>query len=175
MSQCSIPLNNIKIAAPCPADWNGMVGNDRVRFCGQCNLNVYNLSSMSRKEAEDLIQSTEGRLCIRFYKRKDGTVITDNCPVGLRALKRRVNRIASAAISAVLSFTAGLGLASALREQEVPNVGVMAPREAVMGDMVAPSKPEPKTVDAPKPEVGQLLPLQGKVLITPPTKRQKKH
>src|SRR5882724_5826594 len=148
MSKCSIPLNNIKVAAPCQADWNGMIGNDRVRFCCQCNLNVYNLSSMSRKDAEDLIQSTEGRLCVRYYRRNDGTVITDNCPVGLRALKLRTKRILNAVASAVLSFAAGLGVSSAFIEKVKPNVGVMgttAIRESVMGDVgPAPSQNPPR-------------------------------
>ncbi len=53
-----------------------MIGGDRVRFCGQCQLNVYNLSAMSRYEAESLIARTEGRLCVRFFRRKDGSILT---------------------------------------------------------------------------------------------------
>lgn len=33
-------LESIRIAAPCKADWNAMTGDERVRFCGQCKLNV---------------------------------------------------------------------------------------------------------------------------------------
>ena len=104
------PLNNVRVASPCPADWDQMLGNDRSRFCGQCNLNVYNLSAMSRSEAEDFIARSEGRVCIRLYRRKDGSIITENCPVGLRALKKRMSRIAVALASAILTFLAGLGL-----------------------------------------------------------------
>jgi hypothetical protein len=49
---------------------------------------VYNLSGMSRVEAESLIQSKEGSLCVRFFQRADGTIITDDCPVGLRVVRR---------------------------------------------------------------------------------------
>src|SRR5436305_97227 len=90
-----------------------MIGNQRVRFCGQCQLNVYNLSSMSRREAESLISQTEGRLCVRFYRRKDGSIITQDCPVGLRALKRRALRVKRAVASALLGFMAGLGMNAA--------------------------------------------------------------
>src|SRR5215469_12583661 len=107
-SKCS--LDNVKVAAPCPADWDGMIGNERVRYCGQCNLNVYNISAMSRKDAENLIAKTEGRLCIRYYQRKDGTILTDNCPVGLRTIRRQVKRRVTAVLSAVLSFFAGIGV-----------------------------------------------------------------
>jgi hypothetical protein len=39
-------LDEIEIATPCPASWEAMTGDDRSRFCGQCRLNVYNLSAM---------------------------------------------------------------------------------------------------------------------------------
>ncbi len=77
-------LDNIAIAEPCQASWDDMSGNERVRFCGDCKLNVYNFSAMSRSEAEGMARTTEGRLCVRFYRRADGTVLTRDCPVGLR-------------------------------------------------------------------------------------------
>ncbi len=101
-------LERLRIAAPCKAEWGEMMGNDRVRFCGQCQKNVYNLSHMKRKEAERLILNREGDLCVGFYRRSDGTVITANCPVGLRAMKRRVSRLSTAFLSAAMSFIGGL-------------------------------------------------------------------
>lgn len=62
----SLPLSRIRIAAPCAAEWKWMYGDDRVRFCSQCNLNVYNLSAMTTKEAELLILRTEELRCVRF-------------------------------------------------------------------------------------------------------------
>ncbi len=109
MRRFTSPLANGSVAAPCPADWDGMIGGDRVRFCSQCQLNVYNLSTMSKFEAESLIARTEGRLCVRFYRRRDGSILTDNCPVGLRALRRRALRIKTAVASSVLGFLAGVG------------------------------------------------------------------
>ena len=79
-----------------------MIGDDRVRHCSQCNLNVYNLSAMSGREAEELVSKREGRICVRFYRRKDGTVLTENCPVGLKVVLRRVSRIAGIALSAAM-------------------------------------------------------------------------
>ncbi len=35
-------LENVRIASPCSASWDDMVGDERVRFCGQCTKNVYN-------------------------------------------------------------------------------------------------------------------------------------
>ena len=96
-------LNNVRIASPCSADWEKMVGDERVRHCNQCNLNVYNLSALSGLEAHDLVAKHEGRLCVRFYHRKDGTVLTRNCPVGLKIVMRRVSRVAGIALSAAMS------------------------------------------------------------------------
>ena len=109
MSQFTSPLDHVHIAAPCKADWNNMLGDERVRFCGQCSLNVYNLSEMTKSDAELLVARTEGRLCVRFYRRTDGSILTRNCPEGLRALKRRLSRVASAVGTALVSFLAGLG------------------------------------------------------------------
>lgn len=58
-----------------------MSGDDRVRFCSDCKLNVYNLAGMTRREATELITLQEGRLCVRFFRRKDGTLVTRDCPV----------------------------------------------------------------------------------------------
>jgi hypothetical protein len=81
-----------------------MVGDERVRHCSECNLNVYNLSAMTKREIEQLVAAHQGqRLCTRFYRRADGTVITQNCPWSFRALKRRASRVAGAVLSALLS------------------------------------------------------------------------
>jgi hypothetical protein len=110
MAHFNNPLDNVRIATPCNADWDQMIGNERTRFCGQCSLNVYNLSGMTRSEAESLIGNSEGRLCIRYYRRKDGAILTQDCPVGLAAIRRRMSAVARAVSSAVLSFLAGLGV-----------------------------------------------------------------
>ncbi len=86
-------LENIRIAAPCHVKWEDMQGNDRVRHCSQCSLNVFNLSDMTRAEAESLIQTATGRLCIGFYQRPDGTILTRDCPVGLAAVRANFTRI----------------------------------------------------------------------------------
>lgn len=110
MSRFNSPLDRVRVAAPCTADWDAMVGDERVRFCHQCERNVYNLSHMSKKEAGALVGRAEGRLCVRFYRRADGTILTRNCPVGLSAVRRRVARVAGSALSAVVAFFAGLGI-----------------------------------------------------------------
>lgn len=156
MSRFNNPLDHISVAAPCPADWDGMVGSDRVHYCGQCKLNVYNLSEMTRKEAEALIEGTEGRLCVRFYRRADGTIINRNCPVGLSALKRRLSRIGTAVMSALLGFFGGLGFNAGLSGQDGPTPYEL--RHATIGTMVAPApeRVRVKVVETPTVYEGEM-------------------
>lgn len=100
MTNKTFDLDDIRVASPCSTSWDEMTGDHRVRFCAGCKLNVYNLSAMGRDEAEQLVRNTEKRLCVRFYQRDDGTVLTQDCPVGLRAIVRR----ARTRIAAVASF-----------------------------------------------------------------------
>ena len=125
-------LDHVRIAAPCPADWDRMIGSERVRFCGQCSLNVYNLSGMTRLDAESLIARTEGRLCVRFYRRGDGSIITKDCPVGLRAIRRKVSYVAKAIGSMLIGLFAGMGMHEAFSTSSIVplapgrTMGVMA-------------------------------------------------
>ena len=81
-----------------------MQGDDRVRYCELCNLQVYNIAAMTQREAASLISGTEGRLCARLYRRADGTVITKDCPIGLRAIRRRAARMTAAAFAALVTL-----------------------------------------------------------------------
>ncbi|NJM53994.1 MAG: hypothetical protein HC846_11765 [Blastocatellia bacterium] len=118
MNKFTNPLNNIKIASPCSADWNEMIGNDQKRFCGSCQKNVYNLSEMTKDEAENLLIDSEGRLCVRFYKRADGTILTQDCPVGWAAFKRRVSKTAAAFASLIFGVIGGLGVNALFNKSE---------------------------------------------------------
>ena len=100
-------LPNIKVATPCMADWNAMSGDERVRACGSCNKNVYNLSTLTREEAESLIVEKEGRLCVRYFQRKDGTILLKDCSIGIQQKRKR--RVLAAGVVALLGggvFTA---------------------------------------------------------------------
>lgn len=115
MREWSNPLDKLEIASPCSADWNQMFGSARKKFCSECSLNVYDISEMTQKEAEDLILRSEGRLCLRLYKRADGTVITKNCPVGWARVKRRMTRVSGAVAGLLGGFLMGVLGLGALR------------------------------------------------------------
>ena len=93
-------LNDIRIASPCHEAWDRMTGDDRARHCGSCDKTVYNLSAMTADQAAELFLAREGRVCVRLYRRHDGTVLTADCPVGRAArLRRRVRNAALVAAS----------------------------------------------------------------------------
>jgi hypothetical protein len=91
------PLDRLTIPRPCPISWDSMTGDERVRLCSQCKTNVYNLSEMTRKEAEALIIEKEGNLCARIYKRADGTIITNDCRLAVKLIRQTLKRITAAA------------------------------------------------------------------------------
>ncbi len=172
MSNFTNPLKNISVASPCSQDWNAMIGDDRKRYCGECKLNVFNLSGMSRAEAENLILNTEGRLCVRFYRRADGSILTKDCPVGWAAIKRRISRTAAAAFALLIGLLSGLGFAAFFSQTKKPKYlmgDVVGKRDYLtMGNV---SIPTPTPTATPKPrdvEVGMIAipPKQTPVKIT---------
>lgn len=159
MSKFDSPLNNIKVASPCPANWDEMYGDNRKRFCGECKLNVYNLSGMNRDEAENLIQNAEGRLCVRFYQRADGTVITEDCPVGWAKVKQRARVYATAAFSLIIALLSGVFAVSLFSKQQ-NIVGRLIPFSTptpmpLMGAIAA--NPNPNSNTSHKPDRGAMM------------------
>ncbi len=96
-----------------------MAGDDRVRFCAECKKHVYNLSAMNRREAEVLLVKSEGGICTRFYRRPDGTMLTEDCPVGLRAKAVLLKRRLSFAMSGILSVAGAFAQAPSKPDQLV--------------------------------------------------------
>jgi hypothetical protein len=94
-----------------------MAGDERVRSCAKCKLNVYALEHLTVDEARALIRRTEtGRVCARFYRRFDGTLLTKDCAKGFRYgyLKARhfvaTRRVSLFAGVMVMMLTLGFGV-----------------------------------------------------------------
>ena len=152
MSTYDNPLDNIRIASPCSADWNAMAGDERKRFCGDCKLSVYNLSGMTRYDAENLLRLSEGRLCVRYFKRPDGTILTKDCPVGCGKVKQRVKFITAATFSLIVSLLGTFFVISSFRRQPV-----------VMGSM---------SYATPTPTPAPLMGAMGNVAMPTPTPKR---
>lgn len=155
-----IPLEQIKVASPCSASWEAMTGTEQVRHCESCRKNVYNLSDMTQTEAERLITRMEGHLCVRYYTRSDGTILTQDCPTGLRAVRKRLAARLSYAAALLLTCWAGL-----LRPGQGATSSPPAP-VAFMGDVAMPAPPPTATMGAP---LAYLPPhhLMGKIAYRP--------
>ncbi|MBX9688542.1 MAG: hypothetical protein K2X27_17670 [Candidatus Obscuribacterales bacterium] len=100
-------LDRVLVAAPCPVSWDSMEGDERVRFCSGCSCNVYNISDMSKTEAESFLEKNGVSQCLRFFRRSDGTIMTDNCPRGLRAMRDRCRssmKTVAGLVTALLAF-----------------------------------------------------------------------
>ncbi|MFN2510404.1 MAG: carboxypeptidase-like regulatory domain-containing protein [Pyrinomonadaceae bacterium] len=98
-------LDTIRVESPCETSWDSMTGNDQIRFCEHCNLNVQDLSQLTRKRALRLVRASKGRLCIRYRSRPDGSLVTRSAPRNLYRIGRRASRIAAGAFSATLSLS----------------------------------------------------------------------
>jgi ankyrin repeat protein len=61
-------VDSLRVSSPCTESWDAMTGNNKVRFCSHCDLNVNNLSEMSRKEAMRFVQKSDGKICVRYIK-----------------------------------------------------------------------------------------------------------
>ncbi|HLK58799.1 MAG TPA: hypothetical protein VKU00_19660 [Chthonomonadaceae bacterium] len=166
--QTPLPLlQNVKVASPCPAAWSAMesIEGDRVRFCNGCKKNVYNLSAMTQSEAEGLLRAHEGHLCIRYYQRRDGTVLTADCPVGVQAVRQMFLR--RSVVTAAL-FLLGIGAMAMRMRMSDPTMGKPAGiYEATTGAIAEPMPQD--TTKMPEPAVDKATtepqPLTGKVMV----------
>ncbi|HWN69622.1 MAG TPA: hypothetical protein VNM90_18400 [Haliangium sp.] len=155
-------LSQVRVASPCKERWDDMVGDERVRFCGRCEKNVYDLSALTASQAESLLRERGESMCVRFFRRSDGTILTSDCPVGAR--KRFWRRAATAAVASGLA-AAGITMATATGDMgEVGKVapmmgeptiemvqGGLEPAGELMGEFAAPPEAPQEVLGTPPP------------------------
>ena len=134
-------LSQFTIPTPCTMDWGLMPGDDRVRFCGQCQKSVYNLSAMTSQQADDLLRTQGGDLCGRLYQRPDGSVVTSDCSQPAPRPRRYQFHLRSimatiAAVAAVLGLTKLL-VADESGAPPKPALPALPKRTVFMGKMVS--------------------------------------
>jgi hypothetical protein len=133
MPRRSLPVVHSLIAAPCDVPWASMVGDDRRRHCGECKRDVHNLSAMTDAEVVAFLEAVAAlpenvqAPCVSLYQRADGTMLTADCPVGLRRRRRRAILVSTMQLGAVavVAVTALATMflhqnASKLEEEEPP-------------------------------------------------------
>jgi len=52
-----------------------MAGDNRARFCESCNQTVHDFSSLTRRQAAELVENTSGRLCARINYDYRGNIV----------------------------------------------------------------------------------------------------
>lgn len=131
-------LDQVKVASPCSASWDDMVGDARVRHCLACNKDVFHLSSMSRADAEAFLAERLGaETCVRFYQRADGTILTADCPTGVTRKRRKKIALAVAGAGA-MALAATQALAMTCRQGGV---------RVVQGDIAMPTERQAPMVE----------------------------
>src|SRR5262249_22627755 len=106
-----------------------------------------------------LILSKEGRLCVRFFRRADGKLMTRDCPFGIRAVGRRLAWVLG--IAAAIFLTIGAALLAAKPQNEgdgnrqsalewIRNFFAPSPPPVIMEKICVPPGP-PANQPAPQP------------------------
>jgi hypothetical protein len=162
-------LDNIRIASPCRADWNEMVGDERSRACGKCEKQVFNISNMTRAEAEALIIEKQGKLCARYYQRHDGTILLADCTVGAVAARNR--KLVAAGAAALLATGVGFALTHRAKDVEMDAIDAIGSSDGVSGHVAgvaereAPPPAPPPPIEAVVPDHREYLPLMGDIAL----------
>ena len=168
-----IPLNQIHVPEPCAEDWDAMLGDAQRRFCAGCGCHVHDLSAMTEAQAQDLIDRTEARICVRFQTRSDGSPLTlDAMPgasgaatVAARPAFRRGRRATVASWVVALAVT-GVGLAG--RAEAAPQKTAHATAGHKPHAKFKPQTPaKPQAVPAPPERPHRFL---GKIVPRRPVK-----
>jgi Carboxypeptidase regulatory-like domain len=125
MSAKKRKLDKLQVVSPCSTDWDRMSGDEKKRFCSECNKFVYDFSQMTRRQVEAIVSIHRGQMCARITRRPDGSLVTLEAPPVHPIVARRASPVANATLAAIL----GLGVpANAL------NVDVSAAQLIVRSD-----------------------------------------
>lgn len=137
-------LDQICIASPCSVPWDSMTGDSTKRLCSGCSRNVFNVSDMTRNEAENFLEMNGFSHCMMLYRRPDGTIMTDNCPRVLRKMRDRCKMVARCVASAAV-FLFSLPAAWSQGTSTQPAQKHVALPEGIAGGMSAPPFVEQQT------------------------------
>jgi hypothetical protein len=136
-----------KIASPCSERWDTMLGDGAVRACSRCEKKVFDLSQMTLGQAEALIaENATGDLCVRLYRRADGTMLFSDCVVGARGVVKRDALRIGAAIAiggATLAWTSAPAPIAASAAPRPSSAEARAAADAFLHAAARPVEPTP--------------------------------
>jgi hypothetical protein len=170
---CDADLDAIAVETACHVPWDEMSGDNRVRFCGQCRQHVYNIEALPRAEAVRLIAAREGRVCVRFHRRRDGTVVTADCWARLRAARRK-GTLAFLGMLVVVGVAQVFAMAAGLTRLKNATMGAPPPGRGAL-----PARPllplESRTMGLMAPRSGALLLAPEQALDVRPVSHGDQH
>jgi hypothetical protein len=142
-----------------------MTGDERVRHCAHCKKDVFNLSELSRDQAERLIIEKNGDLCARYFQRQDGTILLADCSVGIK--QKRKTSVLAASAAMLLAGTGGIAGYLKLSHHHAKLERVPEPRMGAVA--VVPHVPPPDVHEV-KGDVAvePTEEIRGQVIVTPP-------
>ena len=131
-----IPLKQVRVGTPCDADWEGMAGTEKVRFCGGCRKSVYNLSAMTRAEAEQTLARPDGMPCVRFHHDAIGAPLTREA----RPERRRFLALLVGSLLALIGMGGAAPRPASAAPPEIAPLPVAAGVPVMMGALALPPR-----------------------------------
>jgi hypothetical protein len=153
----------ISIRTPCPKRWEELSGDDRRRYCSECSLHVLNAVALTWREARELVDSSEGRVCMRIEYDPAGA------PVFRRSRAARLARWLAGAGAALLAACQG-GSRSAPPAAPVEpqsRTGQVVAPEPLMGKVAAPVEMGGVAADPPLATLGEAVAVPSPPPKTP--------
>ena len=105
-------IDAISIATPCPMKWSKMNRSDieATRFCDRCHKHVHDVSRMQDSDVVSLLDRsrTDADVCVRLFRRPDGTIVTASCPPPPPAPPKRRRQFTLAMMMGLVTAAGGL-------------------------------------------------------------------
>jgi Carboxypeptidase regulatory-like domain len=98
-------LDQLQVVSPCSTDWDRMSGDEKKRFCSDCDKFVYDFSQMTRRQVEAIVSINRGRMCARITRRPDGSLLTMETPPVHPVIARRASPVVNATLAAILGIS----------------------------------------------------------------------
>ena len=95
--------NELVIIEPCDVAWEDMKGDERQRYCDDCQLNVHNFIEFTDEEINRTLDQP-GRVCAQIFQDSDGEVLTKSV-LQKKRQQRRWYQISLLSIFACVSTT----------------------------------------------------------------------
>ncbi|MEP7013351.1 MAG: carboxypeptidase-like regulatory domain-containing protein [Acidobacteriota bacterium] len=123
MSTRTEKFNRLAIGSECHTSWDAMQGNDRRRFCAECQRDVLDFERLTPREISAHLEASHGRLCARLT-RTGGRLSVFEPVEPLDPLRPSTPRRASSVAAALLAAGLGFGVGSAQTDPGAPTAGI---------------------------------------------------